>query len=1114
MFALCPPIRRSQLDRAARRAVGLRRCGKTWALLAACWLLAAAQTTAGEQAAAPHVRVGVNFNDASPFQPELPEHLFRSAVGDSFPVPPISPSDLASRIVPVVVGGAVHPLSGSAQRLTDGAGPTSDDDPAHCFLFDNGVASGLLRISLDSVQPIGQINLYSWHRNALSGGIRAPLKLKLYASDGTAPGFEIDNPLGPGYVLVAQIDTMRPGGVNAQSGQHGASVMPAEGNALGNFRHFLFEVLPPVDRVCHTFLTEIDIVRAARPGTVAASGPEGQYFDREIAPLLARRCLDCHNATDKKGALDLTRGETAAAGGDSGPVIVPRSVQQTLLIERVFENEMPPKHPLAEREKQLLRDWVAAGAQWGSSPIERFRFTSDSRAGFDWWALKPLSSPQPPAVQDRQWPAGPIDQFVLARLEAAGLKPARSADRQTLIRRVTFDLTGLPPTPEEIADFVNDAQPNAYERLVDRLLASPHYGETWGRHWLDIVRYSESQGFERNKFYATAWKYRDWVIQAFNDDLPYDEFVRQQLAGDVLHADDPAALVAAGYLVQSPHDLLGLTQGSQTMRANTREDELENLVSNVGQTFLGLTLHCARCHDHKFDPLYQAEYFQFASALGGLVRSQRERRSPPASAANELDPAPAAATAPEDIERKIAELLGADGAAQLEQARSAAIQATEQTLQAAQTAAAEAAKTVQQTSGVAQQNAMQVLADRERELHAAEDLARYAAAPHSTLGYDKLSERLSGPARAQLDQALVELSRRDVAERLRSGGWAHGFESAPPQFFHVLSRGNFRQPGDVVTAAGLRSIQTLPANWGLAPGANESQRRAKLAEWITDRRNPLPARVIVNRLWHYHFGVGLVDTPSDFGFNGGRPSHPELLDWLASELIAQRWSLKALQREIVLSATYRQSAALDPQAVQADSANRLLWRKTPQRLEAEAVRDAVLAVSGSLNRRMGGPSFGDIAIGSAVDNTSYAPNDAVFDASVNRRTVYRTVVRAAPQVLQEALDCADPNVATPRRSVTTTPLQALSLLNNPFMRRGAAAFADRLRQETAKPADSQTPAQSESQIDDQIDRAYWLAYGRGATPEEKTVARPFIQAYGLAEFCLVIFNSNEFLYVD
>ncbi len=340
-----------------------------------------------------------------------------------------------------------------------------------------------------------------------------------------------------------------------------------------------------------------------------------------------------------------------------------------------------------------------------------------------------------------------------------------------------------------------------------------------------------------------------------------------------------------------------------------------------------------------------------------------------------------------------------------------------------------------------------------------------------------------------------------MPQRLLLEGTVQGFESLPPQYFFVLARGNFREPGEVVTARGFKCLAELPADWGLPPNAPESQRRLRLAQWIADARNPVSPRVIVNRLWHYHFGQGLVDTPGDFGFNGGRPSHPELLDYLADELVRHGWSLKHVQRQILLSATYRRSGQADPRGMQIDVQNRLLWRKSPLRLDAEAVRDTVLAVSGQLNPRMGGPSFHDLQVSTVVDNVAYTPTDT-FDATVNRRTIYRTVARTATPAFLETLDCADPTVSTPRRSVTTTPMQALALLNNPLMVRSAAAFAARLQREAAQ------------SVERQIDRAYQLALGRAATPEDLRRGATFVGQFGLADFCLVLLNSNELLIVD
>jgi hypothetical protein len=576
--------------------------------------------------------------------------------------------------------------------------------------------------------------------------------------------------------------------------------------------------------------------------------------------------------------------------------------------------------------------------------------------------------------------------------------------------------------------------------------------------------------------------------------MPYDEFVRQQLAGDVLHPDNPAALIAAGYLVVTPHDLLGLTQGSSAMKAATREEELENLVGNIAQTFLGLTVNCARCHDHKFDPLAQVEYYQLASAVGGLARLDRMLPAPALAPA-----APAQSGQDAEItaaENELVTALGAGGAAAIEAARAAAIKEAETAL-----AAAKAVVEEREKNGPKDPNGLQVTADRRRDAFAAEDVLAYAQQPHSTSGLDQLLERVPRQSRAAWDAALLGLSAMEMRSHLAMGGSVMGFSSSPPLYFHLLQRGNFRDLGEVVTSRGLRCLATLPPDWGLGADAPESERRSRLAQWITDPRNPLPARVIVNRLWHYHFGVGLVDTPSDFGFNGGRPSHAELLDQLAADLVEHGWSLKAIQRQIVLSATYRQQARLDPVAAKIDASNRLLWRRTPQRLDAESVRDAVLAVSGELNPRMGGPSFQDFQLGSEGANIIFTLSNA-FGPATNRRSIYRTVVRAASYPLLESLDCADPSVSIPRRAVTTTPLQALSMLNNSFMRKAAAALSQRVEQDAG------------GDLDRQIERIYRLALGRGPTDPELDLARKFAAEFGLTEFCLVIFNSNEFLYVD
>jgi hypothetical protein len=758
---------------------------------------------------------------------------------------------------------------------------------------------------------------------------------------------------------------------------------------------------------------------ARAAGDRPASPPDGNGTpEARVAVLLARNCLECHNAWDHKGGLDLTRRDRALAGGDSGRVLKPADPDHSLLLERVAAAEMPPKGraKLSKQDHALLRRWVAEGARWAADPIDPFLYTSDRRAGYNWWSLQPLRPVPLPPVKDARWPVNPIDRFILHRLEKEGLAPSPPADRRTLVRRLSFDLLGLPPTPEEVAASLGDTGAGAYDRLVDRLLASPHYGERWARHWLDVVRYGESQGFERNKFRPSAWKYRDFVVEAFNSDLPYDDFIRWQIAGDVLRPDDPLAVIASGFLALGPYDLTAYNNGTPDMRAFAREEELEGLVAAVGQAFLGLTVNCARCHDHKFDPITQEEFYRFSAALGGTYQGN-ERES---------------------------------------------------------------------LSGEGKRTAEEKIARLRREAEA-------LAAKEKTAG--------EGAKR----EIAAQRSRLESVIRLLQGGPAHTTVPRQPGPWHVLARGNFRRPGKVVAAGGIAAVAGVSPDWQLPENAPEAERRKALARWIADPHNPLTPRVIVNRLWGHHFGQGLVRTPSDFGFQGGKPSHPELLDWLAGQLVhpdeGPAWSLKRIQRLIVTSAAFQQSSRPVPKAARVDAECRLVWRRPAQRLEAEVFRDAVLAVSGEIDLRLGGPGYRDFKVSSAGDNETYTVFDAV-GGEFRRRSLYRTWVRTGTSHLLDLLDCPDPSLTTPKRSVTSTPLQGLALLNNPFMEHYAERFAERLRRE----APGGTAAQ--------VRRAYALAFARPPAAEELAFAERFISAHGLGQFCLVLLNANEFMYVD
>jgi hypothetical protein len=640
----------------------------------------------------------------------------------------------------------------------------------------------------------------------------------------------------------------------------------------------------------------------------------------------------------------------------------------------------------------------------------------ERRAGRDWWSLQPLRPILVPSVDDARWSVNPIDHFIFQRLKKQGLSPSPMADRRTLIRRLSFDLIGLPPTPHEVEAFANDSGDDAYERLVDRLLDSPHYGVRWARHWLDVVRYGESQGFERNKFRLNAWKYRDFVVEAFNSDMPYDQFVRWQIAGDVLEPDDPLAVIASGFLALGPYDLTAYNNGTPPMRAFAREEEMEGLVATVSQAFLGLTVHCARCHNHKFDPISQNEYYQFSAALGGTYQG---------------------------AEREVL----TDNGRPLVQKRVEALRREIDSLAAQEKSADDGTKP---------------------------DFAAKRFRLESVIG-------------------------------LLQGGPVHTTRPKQPGPWHVLARGDYRQPREIVGPGGIAALRGLSPDWQLSQDAPEAKRRKALARWIVDAHNPLTPRVIVNRLWAHHFGSGLVPTPSDFGFQGGLASHPELLDWLAGQLVrpdeGTPWRLKRIQRLIVTSATYRQASRSVPEAAQVDAGNRLLWRQLPRRLEAEAFRDAVLAVSGEIDLRMGGPGYRDFKVSSAGDNETYAVFDAV-GGDFNRRSLYRTCLRTGTSPLLDMLDCPDPSVATPQRTVTNTPLQALALLNNRFMEFYAERFGERLKREAPQGKQAQ------------LRRAYDLCLSRQPTDAELALSQRLAAEHGLTQLCLVLLNTSEFCYID
>ncbi len=765
---------------------------------------------------------------------------------------------------------------------------------------------------------------------------------------------------------------------------------------------------------------------------------------------------------------------------------------------------------------------LGAAALYADEPSDVIPPTNDRRAGPDWWSLQPIQHRSLPAVRDAKWAREPIDAFILAKLESQGLAPNPQADKRTLIRRVTFDLIGLPPTPAEVDAFVNDDLPDAYAKLVDRLLDSPHYGEQWARHWLDVVRFGESEGFEHNRPRPFAWRYRDWVVAAFNEDEPYDRFVRDQIAGDALSPGDPTALIATTYFNCGSYDSLGLTKGTDAMIEVTRLDHVEDVVGNLGQTFLGLTVNCARCHDHKFDPIHQKEYYQLAAALAGVGVGQRETLAESnAAAIQERRQVIAKRLADvylrmQPLDGSIRERLGEAARIKAGQGASDAQNRAKAAMRAASETKAIAEAVAEEAGGASDKEGKHRLEKaREAEKKSAEEASKAEAAeiaaekalaqllqigPARSVSVAQVLSEMPASDRPAYDPLLVEASNLEAGEQLLAGGAAHAVVSSSPATVHVLMHGDFRRPGETVGPRGLTAVAGLPPDLELPADAPDGPRRAKLAEWITDPRNPLPARVIVNRLWHYHFGAGLVRTPNDFGFNGGHPSHPELLDYLATQLMSHGWSLKFVQRMIVMSAAYQQSSAVGPSA-NSDPDNRLVWRRAPMRLQAESLRDAMLFVSGALNPQMGGPGYHDHEHHFKDDDDFYEPKD-VSGPEFDRRSIYRTWNRAGVDPFLETMDCPDPSVATPARSVTTTPLQALSMLNGVLSTRLSAAFAKRVEREAGSDAGKQ------------VETGYRLSFGRLPLAAERGPARKFVSEFGLQQLCLILFNSSEFLYVD
>jgi hypothetical protein len=685
----------------------------------------------------------------------------------------------------------------------------------------------------------------------------------------------------------------------------------------------------------------------------------------------------------------------------------------------------------------------------------------------DHWAWRcPVRPPVPEIPNVQSQIPNPIDAFIRARLHTAGLTPAPEADRSTLIRRVMFDLTGLPPTPEESDAFVRDPAPEAWAKVVERLLASPRYGERWGRHWLDLARYADSNGYEHDEVRPDAWRYRDYVIRSFNADKPFDRFILEQIAGDELAPSDLDALIATGF------NLLGPDMTDSADQAQRRHNTLTDMTDTAGLAFLGLTVGCARCHDHKFEPIPQADYYRLLAFFAPAAFRADLSVATPGQVADHAAATRAYRALTQSLRDEIAALEG-PVRARLFEAKLAKLSAE---AQAAHRTPADKRNGGQQELVAETARNVAVSASEIAKALPAADRARLQDLQQKLKAFDSQK-----PAPLPVALGLTDRTGPPPTYLLDRGELTHRAAEVRPGFPAILSPGGKAVPADI------------------APAPTSSGRRFALARWVANPDNPLTARVIVNRLWQHHFGRGLVATPSNFGLRGERPSHPELLDWLAAELVEGGWRLKRMHRLMLLSETYRQSTQVSRDAAARDPDNHLLSRMNRLRLEGEAVRDALLTVSGRLNPTAGGPGvvLPAVAVGRGAKNIAASPDPRDRD----RRSVYLFARRNLREPFLEAFDLPDSNLSCPRRERSTTAPQALALLNAEDVLAAAQALAERLTRETRTEAGA-------------IERAYRLALGRPPTAAERDRARAFLRESPLSELCRALFNVNEFVYLD
>lgn len=829
--------------------------------------------------------------------------------------------------------------------------------------------------------------------------------------------------------------------------------------------------------VGEAWFDDVELVDLTPPLPVMTEAERATFYREKVHPILERNCAECHGPESRlRGGLFLGSREGVLSGGESGPAVSLDAPRDSLLLRAVkYEAfEMPPTAKLRKEDVEVLTLWARLGVPFDPSletpkPEVVHESTSpqineETRAH---WAFQPVERPLPPVVADKSWVANPLDAFVLAELERAGLRPAPRADRQTLIRRVYHDVIGLPPTPEEVSTFLADRRPDAWERVIDRLLASPHYGERWGRHWLDVVRYAETNSFERDGAKPLVWKYRDWVIRSLNEDKPYDQMILEQLAGDELDEVTADTIIATGYY------RLGQWDDEPADPEQALFDDLDDIVATTAQAFLGLTMNCARCHDHKLDPIPQQDYYRMLAFMRNIRRYGVRAHSTVVDASVRV-------IATDEEQRRHADAVA-------EHKRD--LDAVMKRLAAIESKVRPDFVPVELEEFKYERNRVALIKKRSGSKLSPEEVDEYG----------RLTERRNQLRRQPprgLDKALC------VKE--------HGAESKKT---HVLIRGNPHVKGKLVEPGfprvlGIADPAITPPKHGESTG-----RRLAFARWVASRDNPLTARVMVNRVFQHHFGRPIVRSPNNFGLQGRPPTHPRLLDWLASEFVAGGYRLKRLHRLILTSSAWKQAYVRNPQAEQIDPSNELLWRFDVRRLSAEEVRDSILAVTGRLNRDHYGPSVFP-KIPRAVLAGQSRPGDGwrVSPEDLQtRRSVYVHVKRSLVLPVLATFDVADTDFTCPVRFTTNQPTQALSLMNGAFANEQARAFARDLL------------GRHPDDLSAQIELALWRVLQRQPRPEEvsrgKKLCKDLRDEAGLdaetalTRFCVVALNLNEFMYL-